>query len=67
MITCTATFFFQNREAQSEMPQEAAALTGGTNRPPPRGVYHRTEQEVNAVLSQEKLLRRFSETRCDAD
>src|SRR5437868_3226249 len=28
MITCTDTLFFQNREAQSEMPQEAAAQTG---------------------------------------
>jgi hypothetical protein len=34
MITCTATLFFQNREAQAEMPQEAAAQTGCTNRPP---------------------------------
>lgn len=34
MITCTDTLFFQNREAQSEMPQEAAAQMGCTNRPP---------------------------------
>src|SRR5437016_14503614 len=34
MITCIDTLFFQNREAQSEMPQEAAAQTGCTNRPP---------------------------------
>ena len=35
LIGCTATLFFQNREAQSEMPQEAAAQTGCTNRPLP--------------------------------
>ena len=34
MITCTDTLFFQNREAQSEMPQEAAAQTGSINRLP---------------------------------
>jgi hypothetical protein len=67
LIGWTATLFFQNREAQSEMPQEAAAQTGGTDRPPSWGVYHRTKQEVNALLSQEKRLRRFSETGCDDD
>jgi hypothetical protein len=34
MITGTDTLFFQNREAQSETPQEAAAKMGYTNRPP---------------------------------
>jgi len=30
--TSTDTLFFQNREAQSEMPQEAAVQAGCTNR-----------------------------------
>jgi len=34
---------FQNREAQSEMPQEAAAQTGGTDRPPNLGSLSQNE------------------------
>jgi len=43
LIGCTATLFFQNREAQSEMPQEAAAQTGGTDRPPNLGSLSQNE------------------------